>query len=200
MHFEPGHLYHIYNQGNNKQKIFFSRENYLFFLKKLHHHLLPHCYVLAWCLMPNHFHLMVKVEQADSKPDYNKRVNSRTPSAEELNKAIGIILASYTRAINKQENHSGSLFRAKTKAICLTNNDAIANAWFVDCGINQISVDVPEVQYPNLCYRYILYNPVKAGLVKRINDWEFSSAPDVLGMRGGKLINREVIRDYNLLI
>ena len=34
MYFEKDTLYHIYNQGNNKQKIFFNRENYLFFLKK----------------------------------------------------------------------------------------------------------------------------------------------------------------------
>ncbi len=35
MQLESGHLYHIYNQGNNKQQIYFNRENYLFFLKKV---------------------------------------------------------------------------------------------------------------------------------------------------------------------
>ena len=34
MIFELGHINHIYNQGNNKQQIFFKRENYLFFLQK----------------------------------------------------------------------------------------------------------------------------------------------------------------------
>ncbi len=62
MIFEKGHLYHIYNQGNNKQKIFLNRENYLFFLKKINTYILPYADVLAWCLMPNHFHLMVLVK------------------------------------------------------------------------------------------------------------------------------------------
>jgi putative transposase len=65
MLFEEGHLYHIYNQGNNRQKIFFSRENYLFFLRKIREYMLPHADVLAWCLMPNHFHLMVYVRTVE---------------------------------------------------------------------------------------------------------------------------------------
>jgi len=58
MLFESGHIYHIYNQGNNRQRIFFKRENYLFFLEKIKNHVLPYADILAYCLMPNHFHLM----------------------------------------------------------------------------------------------------------------------------------------------
>jgi len=65
MIFEQGHLYHIYNQGNNRQRIFFSRENYLFFLDKVKKHILPYADILAWCLMPNHFHFMVHVNHLE---------------------------------------------------------------------------------------------------------------------------------------
>ena len=65
MHFEEGYIYHIYNQGNNKQRLFFNRDNYLFFLRKIKVHLLPYVDILAWCLMPNHFHLMVLVNSAE---------------------------------------------------------------------------------------------------------------------------------------
>jgi putative transposase len=65
MHFEKESLYHIYNQGNNRQKIFFSQENYLFFLRKIKIHVLPYADILAWCLMPNHFHLMVWVKEVE---------------------------------------------------------------------------------------------------------------------------------------
>ena len=37
MQFERGQLFHIYNQGNNRQQVFFTRENYLYFLKKYEH-------------------------------------------------------------------------------------------------------------------------------------------------------------------
>lgn len=61
--FESGNLYHIYNQGNNRQQIFYVRDNYLFFLNKLKRHVLPYSDILAWCLMSNHFHLLVYVKQ-----------------------------------------------------------------------------------------------------------------------------------------
>ena len=63
MKFEKGYIYHIYNQGNNRQKIFFNRDNYLFFLKKIQVQMTPYSDILAWCLMPNHFHLMVLVNE-----------------------------------------------------------------------------------------------------------------------------------------
>jgi len=61
MFFEEGNLYHIFNQGNNREKIFFSRDNYIFFLEKIKKYIIPHADIIAWCLMPNHFHLMVYV-------------------------------------------------------------------------------------------------------------------------------------------
>ncbi len=59
MRFEEGHIYHIYNMGNNSQKVFFNNENYLFFLWKVRNEIKPIAEVLAYCLMPNHFHFMV---------------------------------------------------------------------------------------------------------------------------------------------
>jgi len=47
MQLEKGDIYHIYNQGNNKQKIFFDRENYLFFLKKIKTYILPYGDIIA---------------------------------------------------------------------------------------------------------------------------------------------------------
>jgi len=62
MNFKTGYIYYIYNQGNNRQWIFFTNENYTFFIRKVRRHLLPYAYRLAWCLIPNHFHFMVEVK------------------------------------------------------------------------------------------------------------------------------------------
>src|ERR1035437_3778700 len=104
MNFETGNLYHIYNQGNNRQKIFFSNENYLFFLKKIKLHILPHADIIAWCLMPNHFHLMVYVLALEIQVDGDSTPNSNSEKIRNVNDSIGLILRTYTRAINKQEN------------------------------------------------------------------------------------------------
>ncbi len=217
MYFESGYLYHIYNQGNNRNPIFFQPENYLFFLKKMREHLLPFTDILAWCLMPNHFHWLCYVKsvelesradaaesRAGSKPALDSTagasLDSTAGATPDLNNSIGILLRSYTRAINKQENMSGSLFRQTTKAINLNKIEGITPAWFTTFGITNIRVNIPEKEYPNVCYHYILQNPVRAGLAKHIEDWEFSSARDILGLRHGKLINKERIKEFNLTL
>ena len=65
MIFKEGHIYHIFNQGNNKEQVFFTRENYIYFLHKITQYILPYADILAWCIMPNHFHLMVYVNSID---------------------------------------------------------------------------------------------------------------------------------------
>ena len=47
--------------------------------------------------------------------------------------------------------------------------------------------------YTLICFRYILHNPVRAGLVTHPADWEFSSYRDVAGIRKGSLCNQELI-------
>ena len=213
MQFKKGNLYHVYNQGNNKQKIFFNRENYLFFLQKIHTHILPYTDILAWCLMPNHFHLMVLVKETEieiggttskfsiggatsSRTPNNKPfrgvTSSRTPNTRSLNKSIGILLASYTRAINKEQNLSGSLFRKRTKAECINCQNGISPSFIG----NKINVAISEKQYPQVCFNYIHENPVKANLVKTASDWEFSSVKDYTGLRKGKLVNKLIAGNY----
>lgn len=161
----PGNIYHIYNQGNNKEKIFFGRDNYLYFLKKLRRKLYPHLEFLAYCLMPNHFHLMVWLGDSFSR--------------ERFTHDYRILLSSYTRAINKQEKRSGSLFRQNSRAKCLTKIDATTQ-----------SGGIYKQNYPLICFHYIHQNPLRGGLVEKMEDWEFSSFRDYLGLREGTLCNR----------
>ena len=195
MNFEKGYLYHIYNQGNNKQKIFHRRDNYFFFLKKIDYHIKPYVDILAWCLMPNHFHLMVLINKIDLANTH--RVTSSHPvSYRRINDSIAILLRSYTRAINKQENRSGSLFRESTKADCINCFNGNTPSHILNSGITQIPLNLPEKQYPQVCFDYIHQNPVKAKLVKNDIDWEFSSAIDYAGIRNGNLINKQVAKEY----
>ena len=213
MQLEKGHIYHIYNQGNNKQQIFFDRDNYMFFLKKVRTYILPYADVLAWCLMPNHFHLMVLVNEVEMLVDKrlgvsltsnnseamtpNKRlgVSSRhTESAKirTFNSSIGIMLMAYTKALNKQRDRTGKLFREETKAECIDCINKLTPS-FIE---NQIIITNPEEQYPQICFNYIHQNPVKVGLVKTAEEWEFSSAMDYTNTRNGTLINKEITEKY----
>ena len=215
MQFEKGHIYHIYNQGNNRQNIFFERDNYLFFLKKLKKYILPYGDILAWCLMPNHFHLMVLVNEmevdiasdrlgvsqrqaeSDSEPNSASKGESKSkPKLRNFNTSIGIMLMAYTKAINKQEGRSGKLFREQTKAECIDCLNNLSPSFITEDGISKINITHPQKQYPQICFNYIHNNPVKAKMVAIAEKYEFSSAMDYAGIRDGKLINKTIANKF----
>lgn len=179
MKFEPGNIYHIYNRGNNRQQIFLESENYIYFLRKIRSHLSPLVDVLAYCLMPNHFHLLVYVPEEEElvPPDQSSDDLESSDDGVAVNvspqivAAVAVILRSYTRAINKKNNRSGSLFQQKTKAKNLSDENRDASF---------------------ICFHYIHQNPWKAGLVSKMEEWHFSSFRDYAGLRDGSLCNKEL--------
>jgi len=175
MKFFQENLYHVYNRGNLSNPIFFDEENYLFFLKKMKIHLSPYCEILAWCLMPNHFHWMIYVKNHTESESHDSLPNSEP--VVELNKSIGILLRSYTRAVNKKYKKQGSLFQQKTKSKDL-NDDFTSRD-----------------DYPLTCFLYIHQNPLRSGLENQLGEWEFSSCKDFTGVRNGKLCNLELARE-----
>jgi putative transposase len=166
MEFFANELYHIYNRGNNKQKIFFSPDNYIYFLKKVEAHIHPCCSILAYCLMPNHFHFLV---HSDKRTTVTKLIGDKERNI--LSEGIRNTLSSYTQAINKQNNSTGSLFQQNTKARPMVKG-----------GKN----------YDFTCLHYIHQNPVTAKLVTKMEDWPYSSFIDYCGLRNGTLCNREL--------
>ncbi|MEI6696692.1 MAG: hypothetical protein WCO13_11545 [Bacteroidota bacterium] len=198
MIFETHQLYHIYNQGNNNQTIFFTRENYLFFLKKINQYILSHADILAWCLMPNHFHLMVYVNTLEYPQSHGVTPSHPVTNIRTLNDSIAIVLRSYTRAINVERNRSGGLFREATKAECITKINAIKPSYLNTSKGTLINVGNPVKEYPQVCFNYIHLNPVVACLVDKAEDWEFSSFSDYSGIRDGKLINKKRAEEFGL--
>ena len=118
---QPG-LYHIYNRGNNKQKIFFNEGNYVYFLRKCHQYLKPVSEILAWCLMPNHFHCMLVPNEEGCK---HIVLAGKDTHMQNLSKVIGKTLSSYTKALNVQNKTTGNLFQKKTKAKLLTGPNSL---------------------------------------------------------------------------
>ena len=207
MKFQPNAIYHIYNQGNNRQQIFFSDENYLFFIKKMRAYLLPYGDLLCYCLMPNHFHWLFYVREVcllPSRREGNVGVTASNPDItftpasaklRTLNDSIGILLRSYTRAINNQEERTGCLFREETKA---------KDGW------ENFHLQVSHPDYGKLlndwelygihCFHYIHLNPVAAKMVDHPEDWPYSSCRDFSGARKGTLCNKQLAIDLLGLI
>ncbi len=174
MNFVFENLYHVYNQGNNKETIFLCDEDYKIFLRLVKRLISPHCEILAWCLMPNHFHLMIYI-----KDDRMKLVQGNL-ELDPLANGIRKLLSGYARIFNKKYDRSGSLFRQKTKAKNLSDIEIRSGDRL------NLSSD-----YLN-CFLYIHQNPLAALLVKDLKDWPWSSYPDYADLRKGTLCNKEI--------
>ena len=171
MHLSPNEYYHIYNRGNNQQPIFFKNDNYIFFVQKIRDQLLPVADIIAYCLMPNHFHLIIHANENSIK----ERNSFSGKPMQEFTYRLGILLSSYAQAINKQNNTSGSLFQQKTSAKILTEQ-----------------TDGKRISYLENCFFYVHQNPKAAGLVNHLKDWMYSSYLDYIGVRNGSLCNKEL--------
>ena len=148
--------YHVYNRGNNQEKIFFERKNYNYFLKSISAKFFNFIDLIAYCLMPNHYHLVVRIKKDG-----------------ELEKAMQKISTGYTRAINKAYNRTGHLFTGRYK--------------------NKI---IPGDNYLLHLCRYIHLNPVRAGLVNKLEEWEFSSYNQYLIQSDSDNINTSILLEY----
>jgi REP element-mobilizing transposase RayT len=93
---EQEKFYHVYNRGNNKQPVFFETVNYYYFLKQFEKYLSGFVDVYAYCLMPNHFHFLIKV-------------------LKQCENAFKNFFISYTKSVNERYGRTGGLFQPKFK-------------------------------------------------------------------------------------
>lgn len=162
MHFKPNKLYHIHNLGINRQPIFFRNNHYPYFLKKIRTEWYPFADVIAYCLLPTQFHFII---QAKDTGCVHLKIQDQFVALQKLSQTIGHTLSSYTLAINKQMDRTGSLFNKKTKQTELN-----------------FSPSTP-MNTCDLIYRIkeIHCKPVATGLCNNEIDWEFSSAREYAG-------------------
>lgn len=107
----PNFFYYIFNRGVNRQTIFFNPGNWSFFLGRLRKYFDPsQATILTYCLMPNHYHLLVNVKCEDF--------------GSAIMHPFGI---SYTKAINKQQNRVGPLFQGKYQARLIERDAELLN-------------------------------------------------------------------------
>ncbi len=116
MKYEPlksGYYYHIFNRGNNKEDIFIEEMNYTYFLNLLKKHITPIANIWSYCLLKNHFHLLL----------YTKE----DPSDKNISQAFSNFFNSYSKSINKKHNRTGSLFQDRFKRKLIEKESYLRN-------------------------------------------------------------------------
>ena len=104
---EKDRYYHIYNRGINGNNIFENDANKLYFLKQLAKYSGDKISIFAYCLMNNHFHLVIRLNVEE----------------EEVTQAFSNLFNSYAKAFNKQTQRTGSLFEKHFKRINLKDEN-----------------------------------------------------------------------------
>jgi putative transposase len=150
----PGFPHHVTQRGNDRQRTFFRDSDYSYYLALLR----LGCRksgtaVWAWCLMPNHVHLILVPSAGDG-----------------LRRALAPTHGCYAAEINRREGRCGHLWQGRFASVPMDEAHLYA------------------------CLRYVELNPVRAGLVRRPEDWRWSSARGHLGLAPDPLADAEAVQ------
>lgn len=188
---QPTNYYHIYNHANGDENIYRTDENYRFFLAKHSHYIAPIADTFCYCLMPNHFHLLIRIKSFQELlqlpickilSDAEKNSISTDivlANQQDFAKQTEIFLSrqfsnlfnSYTKSFNKMYDRKGSLFQQNFKRKKIEN----------------------ETYFTRLV-QYIHCNPVHHGFVTNAEDWHWSSYNSYFSTKKTQLSKEEAIK------
>jgi REP element-mobilizing transposase RayT len=192
---QPDTSYHIFNHANGFENIFRHEANYWFFMEKYWKYIGPVAETYAWCLMPNHFHLVVrirklndnfsKVSSIDKAIPMNSGINYKSkcnnfgkvlsPGDRELEKYISKQFANlfscYTQSFNKVYGRMGSLFIKNFKREPILDKTQFVNSII-----------------------YTHRNPVHHKFCKQYEDWPYSSYLDIINRSEDKIETGKLLR------
>ena len=163
-----GYYYHIYNRGNNGENLFVEDRNYRYFFELYIRYIYPIADTYAYCLMKNHFHLLVRMKELQ---DCQSLKDWQSYSA-----AFSNLFSTYTKAINKAHNRSGSLFEKPFKRI-LVDSDAY---------LVQLTA-------------YIHRNPQKHGFTDDFRVYPYSSYPIILQQKHSRIETKQALEWFGSL-
>jgi putative transposase len=192
--FYEGGIFHIYNRTNNKELMFTSDENRLYFLKQYAKYLHPFLDTFSWCLLPNHFHFLVRVKNETAikqylqNPQRGDTFSKGVTSLRELKPIEKAYLkgeasmedlitlewkrffTSYSMAFNKQHNRTGNLFHRPFKR-----------------------VEVNKESYFTKAIIYIHANALKHKLIKDFATYQWSSYQSFISDKPTLFHKQEVV-------
>jgi len=167
---EPDKMYHVYNHANGSECLFRSEENYHYFLKKYAQYIHPVAETFAYCLMPNHFHLLIRIRPAAELLKLTKNPPGFENLAGLVSRQFSHFFNAYAKAFNKQYNRRGGLFIDDAQRKLIDRED-----------------------YYTKLIQYIHGNPVHHGFVPHPADWRHSSYNALVSTKNTLLPRLEIL-------
>ena len=164
--------YHIFNRGNNRENIFIQERNYAHFLNLHFKYIDPIAETFAYCLLRNHFHMLVRIKSEKEIIDYRKTLKvssaNQSPSIQESHASQG---ASQTRK-PLGSTHISSLFQHPFGRVPITSDRQFWNV-----------------------IAYIHQNPQKQKFVDDFRDWKYSSY-GILFSKNPTHLQRDIVLEW----
>ena len=172
----PNTIYHVFNRAVGNEKLFKTEGNYKYFLSKMTQHVLPVCDLFTYSLIPNHFHLLIRIKDDETiisyfelkkKKKFNEKVNSLPDFIMEQ---FSNWLNGYTKAFNKMYNRKGALFIDYLKRSSAEKDTDFTSFIF-----------------------YVHKNTVHHGITQKIGEWKYDGYQALLSEKPTLLLRKEVI-------
>lgn len=161
--------YHIYNHANGSDNLFREEKNYGYFLRLWAEKIDPVAGTYAYCLMPNHFHFLIRTRSEDELKTEPDLTGLKNPSGL-FSKRLSNLFNAYAKAYNKLYGRRGSLFMRPFK-----------------------SKEIVSDTYLTAIVNYIHRNPVHHGFCKNIEDWPHSSYHAYLSEKPTKIQKGDIL-------
>ncbi|MEP7169134.1 MAG: hypothetical protein ABI855_07150 [Bacteroidota bacterium] len=178
---QPEQIFHIYNHAVGKENLFERDDDYIYFLKKMKEHLLPVSEVISYCLMPNHYHLVLRFKEIETIKEFLKQRKKGILSIEELmrqnenylgkqlSQVCSNFFNTYAKHYNFVKSRTGTLFKRTFRR-----------------------KEVSDTDYLKTLICYIHQNPIASGFAQNIYEWKYSSHKAVLSSQP-TLISRKFV-------
>jgi len=173
----PEKTYHLFNRAAGSEKLFKSHDNYFYFLKKYAEHISIICDTWSYCLLPNHFHLLIRIKSFESIIDQYKllkhkevRKNDNLLLSDFIMERFSNWLNGYTKAFNKSYQRKGSLFIDYTKRSLVETDNSFTKV-----------------------IHYVHANPVHHGYVEKTDQWNYSSYASIISHGKTRLLRDEIL-------
>jgi putative transposase len=129
-------FFHIYNRTNNKELLFLSDEDRIIFMKRYEYYLSNFVETFCWCLLPNHFHFLIRIKSREDICVHLSRISQEDlkeieikflKGEESMENLITLewdrFLVSYAMRFNKRHNRSGNLFYRTFKRVSVASKE-----------------------------------------------------------------------------
>jgi putative transposase len=212
--FEENGIYHIYNRTNNKEALFLTDENRRFFLQQYAMYMSAVADTFCWCLLPNHFHLLIRIKPADEIIAALQQKEAGLIS-EEPSKGLPTFKRLATLGGHSENATEGLATLSKTEKRFLKNEISLSELieFYFKSFFQSYSLAFNKVNHRsgNLFYKpfkrisihkdsqltqtiiYIHANAQKHNLIKDFTKWQWSSWHSLLSNAPTLLYRNEVI-------